>query len=406
MIFTLFKKELIDSLRDRRTLIMMLLVPVVLYPGMMLLVGTVMAAGKEKLSREVIPIGVLGDDAEKFLEAAKLSPNSPRVPTTLNDGAEKMREKQLWALVDAPDGAWGGLLSKKQATVTVRYTKRHDRSIEAYDRIRKALDALGKEHLSLRLAEAELPTEFVEPVKMNAIDVDFDKDLGPLIASRVLPVLLLVMLFMGALYPAIDVTAGEKERGTLETLLVAPVRPLQVMFAKYLTVTLISVLASVANLAAMGVTFAFGISLDSGLKASMNLSMGQLLTLFACFVPAALTASGVSLAVGSLARSFKEAQSLLTPVTLVAIVPGMLALMPGIELNTWTALVPLLNIALLVKAVILGAAQPLHVVLTLLSLSALALFSLKMAANAFQSEALRFGGAESWKSLFVPAVRR
>jgi len=110
----------------------------------------------------------------------------------------------------------------------------------------------------------------------------------------------------------------------------------------------------------------------------------------------------VNLAIASLARSFKEAQTLLTPVTLIAIFPGTAAMVPGLELNVWTACVPLLNLALLIKAVVLGAAQPLPVLITCAVIALCALGAMKLAANAFVSEALRFGGSDNWRELFRP----
>lgn len=397
---SLFKKELTDSLRDRRTLLMMLLLPVLLYPGTMILVGTVMAAGKARLATEELVIAVASDDAEQFLKSQPLPPHTGWVRMTRDSGVAALKEKKVWAVVDAGAGTFAAVKAGQQGEVTVLYTKRHDRSMEAFDRVRRVLDACAKAALKIRLVAAALPETFADPVKIDAQDVDFQKDLGPLIASRVLPVMLVMMLFMGALYPAIDVTAGEKERGTLETLLVAPVRPIQVMAAKYLTVALIASLATCVNLAAMAITFAFGLKLDGGLSATLRFDLGQVLTLLVCLVPAAFMITGVALAIASLARNFKEAQSLLTPVTLIAVVPGLLALMPGIELNAWTAAIPLLNVALMVKAVVLGAAHPLHVAITVLSIAVCSLGSLKLAANAFASEALRFGGTESWRALF------
>jgi sodium transport system permease protein len=240
----------------------------------------------------------------------------------------------------------------------------------------------------------------VQPVKADPVDLDFQKDLGPLIASRLLPIILLTMLIIGALYPAVDLTAGEKERGTLETLLVAAVRPVDVMAAKYLTVSLVAVVTALANLAAMGVTFGMGISLGGPASTSFQLSAGQVLTMLVCLVPAALLLSGISLAVASTARTFKEGQSLMSPVMLACLAPALLSQMPGIELNPVTALIPLLNVALLIKAAVLGTASALEVLLTSLSVLAFAALALKVAASAFNSEVFRFGGTEGWRALF------
>ena len=399
----LLKKELTDSLRDRRTLAMMLLLPMLLYPGLLLLIGSITAAGKERLKRMDLVVAVASDDAARFLAERPVPVHTRYQRMARAAGEAKMREKEVWAVVDAPPGAHDAVAAGGQATVTVLYTERHDESGEALKRVRSVLDDVGHGALQLRLEAARLPEAFAEPVLTEAKDVDFDKDLGPLIASRILPVLLVVMLFMGALYPAIDVTAGEKERGTLETLLVAPVRPLEVMAAKYLTVAVISTAASMANLLAMAATFSFGLKLDEAVTTRVTFGPAQLLTMAVCLVPASLMVSGVALAIASLARSFKEAQSLLTPVTLIGMVPGIVAMVPGIELNWVTAWVPLLNLALLIKAVVLGAATVGPVLITCGVIVACALLALKLAANAFVSEALRFGGADNWRELFRPA---
>jgi sodium transport system permease protein len=132
----------------------------------------------------------------------------------------------------------------------------------------------------------------------------------------------------------------------------------------------------------------------------MRLSWGQVLSLLACLLPAAILISGLALAVASLAKSVREGQNLLAPLVMVGTVPGILAMMPGVELTAVTALIPLLNLALLVKSVALSSAQPLHVVLTAVSTLLFSTFGLWLSANAFRSEALRFGGAGAIWDLF------
>ena len=178
-------------------------------------------------------------------------------------------------MVDSPSGAFAAVNATGQGVVTVVYTKRQDRSVEGRDRVRTVLDEVSKGALVTRLEHAELPATFAEPVKRDELDLDFQKDLGPYLASRLLPLLLLMMLFIGALYPAVDLTAGEKERGTLETLLVAPVRPIDVMQAKFVAVALTAVVAALANLSAMGATFALGIEVAEGSPAQLREMSGQ-----------------------------------------------------------------------------------------------------------------------------------
>ncbi|HEY3452654.1 MAG TPA: ABC transporter permease [Myxococcales bacterium] len=395
----LFKKEITDSLRDRRTLLMMLFLPVVLYPGSLALIGAVTASGQARLARSQLSIAVTSEDAAQLLTPTPAKTTLVRLDRGAAETA--LRERKVAAALDVAPGSLGKLEAKDQLLATLLFTRKYDRSIQAKERLKKALEAAGVRALEKRLEQASLPAKFAQPVDVQEEDVDFKKNLGPLIASKLLPMILVMMLFMGALYPALDVTAGEKERGTLETLLVAPVRPMDVMAAKYLTVATIASITTVMNLVAMGITFHLGLDLTGGESpVRLTLSAGQIATLLACLIPAAFMVSGVSLAVASLARSYKEGQSLMTPLVSVALVPAILAMTPGVEFDSATAMLPLLNVALLVKATMLGTATAAPIAITIGSVLACSAAAVALAANAFQSEALRFGGAESWRDLF------
>ncbi len=394
MLGVLLRKELTDALRDRRTLILMLLVPLLLYPGLLLFMGQLMVAGRARLSTAELEVGLVGS-APQLLASIPAPVNTKWVVLPKEEAEARLRGQTLGAFIEVRPGA-----TPDQTVAELVYTKRHDLSVEARDRGKKVIDALGLQLRERRLTDAGLPLSFAEPLKVEERDVDFAKDLGPYLVSRFLPCILVVMLFLGSLYAAIDVTAGEKERGTLETLLVAPVSPRTVMAAKYLTVLLISVTVTLVNLGAMSLTFSLGLSLAPEQSFKLSLSATQIAMLVMALLPASAMVTGVSLVVASLAKSFREAQSLLSPVMTIGVLPGVAALTPGMEISHVTALVPLLNVALLVKAVVLGSAQWSHVLLTAGSITVFALLAVKLAARAFLSESLRFGGAESWKDLF------
>ncbi len=398
----LLGKELLDVARDNRTLVLTILLPVLLYPGMLLLMGAIISAGNQRLKNEQLTVAVVGESTEALLARKPIPAKTTWKKVTRAEGEQLLRDQKVAAVVQAPDDATTSLDSGRQAIVTVVYTKRFDRSIEALDRVRPVLDSINSDALKLRLEARQLEAGFVQPVKAEAVDLEFQKDLGPLIASRMLPIILLTMLILGALYPAVDLTAGEKERGTLETLLVSGARPVDVMAAKYLTVSTVAIVTALANLGAMAATFGFGLSFGppGGATTTFQLSAGQMLTMLACLIPAALLLAGIALSVCSTARTFKEGQSLMSPVMIACIAPALLSQMPGVELNDYTALIPLLNVALLIKASVLGNVTPVQVLLTMGSVTVFALLALKTAATAFNSEVFRFGGTEGWRALF------
>lgn len=396
---TLLRKELVDSLRDRRTLFIMIAVPVALYPLLLLALGGILSAGRDELKKAELTIGRVGSGAARVLSEARLPPRTRWTDLSRPAAEVALREKKVHAFVvmDRPPEPGGAL---PQAKATVVYTKRFDKSIEALERARAVLKAVSSEAARARMSVRGLPADFAEPLVTEEYDLDFQKDIGPLLASRLLPLVLLLMLFMGSFYAAVEVTAGEKERGTLETLLAAPVQPTTVMAAKYLTVCLLGIAVSLFNLAGMAVTFARGFHVADGVSVSVRMSAGQLSMLGLALTCASLAVGGASLVVASLARNFKEGQQLLTPLMMLGLVPALASLMPGLELNHRLALVPFLNVALLIKAVMLGTAHWSHAAVTCGSVLAVAAVCVMLAANAYQSERLRFGGAESWRELF------
>lgn len=396
MLRVLLKKELLDALRDKRTLLVMGALPILLYPLLMTVIGVAMTVGKTRLEKTPLKVAVVSDDAQALLALQPVPPFTEYVKLSPHEGEARLKGRTVAAVVDAPLGASQANSRNEQAVVRVRYTKRFDESVEALARLQRVLGALEIQTLTARLEAAKLPKEFAEPVKAEVVDVDFQQDIGPFIASRMLPLMLVLMLFMGALYPAIDVTAGERERGTLETLLVAPVTPRAIMVAKYLTVVIIACVTALANLVAMGLTFAVGFRLDANLTAQLTFSPAQFAVMLACLLPTAFAVSAVTMSIASLAKNFKEAQSMLTPVSLMASMPGIVALMPGMELNVWTAAIPLVNVALLVKAVVLGTAGLVEILVCLGSIGCVAAVAMWILGRVYANESLRLTGASGF----------
>ena len=397
----LWRKELVDALRDRRTLVAMVLVPMALYPLMLFGMGEIIVAGRAHLAEERIEVALLDDEGARLLPPELAPARTAFVRMSRRAAEEGIRAgKGVGAAVGMAPGARAAFDAGEPAHLTLLYTQRHDFSIEARDRMRSLLEKLGVQFVEQRLAAAHLPPAYARPLETEEEDIDFHKDVGPLVAAHVLPMVFLVMLFVGSFYAAIDVTAGEKERGTLETLLVAPVRPLEVMLGKYAAVSTVALFATLINLGAMAATFRVGVSLGEETRASVALTWGQAAVILASLIPAALLISALSLAVASLARTYREGQSLLTPLMIVGLVPGVAAQMPGIELGEVTAWVPLLNVALIVKAVVLGTVSAWQLAAGAISIGLCALGSLWLAANAFRSESIRFGAAGGWRDLF------
>jgi ABC-2 type transport system permease protein/sodium transport system permease protein len=215
--------------------------------------------------------------------------------------------------------------------------------------------------------------------------------------AALIPLILVLMTVTGAVYPAIDLTAGERERGTLETLIAAPVPRLGLLMAKYVAVLTVALLTAIVNLTAMTITahstslgetlFGGGLSFDVVIKVLL------LLALFAAFF------SAILLALTSYARSFKEAQAYIIPLMLVCLVPGVLCLLPGLEFTGWMAVTPLVNIVMLARDLLEGTVVTRLAVAAVCSTLLYVAAAIAIAARIFGTDAILYGSPATWSDL-------
>lgn len=259
------------------------------------------------------------------------------------------------------------------------------------DRLRAVNDRYVQDQLSLLGRRLRYPTQITSKSVRSA---------GTAVSlTTVIPLILILMTITGAVYPAIDLTAGERERGTLEALMAAPVPRLGLLTAKYVAVVTVALLTASANLLAMTITLVttglgkalFG---QAGLSPLVLVEVLALLVLFAGFF------SAVLLALTSFARSFKEAQAYLIPVMLLSLAPGLISLMPGVEFNGLLAVTPLINIVLLARDLFGGAVDPTLATVAVLTTALYALAAVGVAARVFGTDAILYGSEASWSDLF------
>ena len=216
--------------------------------------------------------------------------------------------------------------------------------------------------------------------------------------TAVIPLILILMTITGAVYPAIDLTAGERERGTLEILVAAPVPRLALLFAKYVSVVTVAVLTATVNLVMMMLTLQFS-GLAQALAGDQELSVSTVLLVFGLLLLFAAFFSAVLLALTSFARSFKEAQAYLIPLMLVSLAPGLVGMLPGLKLTGLYAVTPLLNIVLLGRDLFGGHASLSMAVVVVFSTLAYALAALAGAARIFGAESVLYSEQGSWSDL-------
>ena len=368
-ILTVYGKELRDSLRDRRTLVSMIVVPTLMIPGIMAIAVLVSARLINRARQEIPTVMILGGTDSPLVGAALAAEPKIRLVPAAADWKQRIIDKRLRAAVEIPPGFDEALTRGESATVRLYDYETELRSGFAIGELRRFFTEYRDRTVAARLAAHDLPPALVTPFEVQTKNVAPPEKVGGNTIGGMIPYLFILLCFTGAMYPALDLTAGEKERGTMETILCSPVARLDLVLGKFLMVLTASLATVVWSFLATGATLVIGGMLWAGVggfpaaaKPGVGGATGVIplldpwgtLTVLAMVVPVAVLFSAVLLALALFAKSVKEAQSYVSPLIIVIIIPAMMGLMPGVELNTRLALVPILNIALVSKELVSG----------------------------------------------------
>ena len=392
--WVVFRKELVDVLRDRRTLIFMVVVPTVVIPLLMWVSTELVTHFREKLAREQVEILVLNARAAPALvegvsRRARVANGDPEYDDELDAAAglqrafrpnfrlitdplpglaglkdpalreqallEAVRTERIAAAVEFADDAADKLGSDDSTEIRIYYLDASDRSSAALDGMRRIFRSLEQQIVEHRLQEQELPSGFASPLKLRARRLP-----GPgllvKILSQILPYMILIFAFLGAMYPAIDLGAGEKERGTLETLLVAPVSRLSIVLGKFGVILVAALTSAVLATISLSLSLQLGIfsTLSAVSGASFSFSLTEALAALLLIVPISCIFAALLLALSIFAKSFKEGQSYASPLQLLVIMPAIISFVPGVKLDWLMASIPVVNVSLALKEIFTG----------------------------------------------------
>jgi sodium transport system permease protein len=355
-----FGKELRDSLRDRRTIISMIVVPVLAIPLLMFGVGTLVFKTVTKARQEVPHVMIVGgENSPKVLSALRAARNLQVVPAT-EDFTNQIVEKRVRAVVKLPADFDASIAGGEKAEVDIYEYAGEIKSGFAAGNLNAFFQNLRDTTVRERLESRGVPVEVLKPFTIQRQNVAPPAKVAGSLLGGMLPYIIIILCMTGAMYPAIDLTAGEKERGTMETILCCPVGRTELVLGKFLMVLTASVGTVVLALLSMGATFQFAKRVLAGsaprevLQTVATIDIGGLAGVFLMLLPVAVMLSAALLMVGLFSKSFREAQSYCGPLMLVVIVPAIAGMLPGMELNASLAVVPLLNVSLVCKEMISG----------------------------------------------------
>ena len=389
IIFSIFKKELTDVLRDRRTLFFMIVIPVIVMP--LILIGSIkfQEYQSKKSDEKVLNIGLINKTSDSQIRDYLLDQKGVYLVEDIDLDSLELGIKN--------DSLQGGLYIHKNFINDISangmgevevYYKSSDLMSKAKNRIYNALDIYKNEVVSERLSGFNVDKGLLEPLDIINKDMSTKKETIGKAVGGLIPYMLVIFIFLGAMYPAIDLGAGEKERGSLETLLSSPATKFEITVGKLMVVSLAGMVSGLISVVGISAPIYLLGNIPDQIKSTVLeiISPFIIVSVIILMIPIAIFFASMLLSISFYARSFKEAQSLMGPLNIVIIVPLMLTLGPGIEIDHITALIPLINVGLLTKEILAGSAQPIYFIETLSSLLFFAAIGIRFSVYWFNKE--------------------
>jgi sodium transport system permease protein len=360
MIFKIFKKELKETIRDKRTMIMMIVIPLLVFPVLINVVTSVSSSFADSAEEKIFKIGIIGDTNDYLAQKLNEIPNSfgPKELISYRGDSAKMvndyENEQLDLLLFYGPNVKQQLEANKKAFV--KWTL--DRTQMGYsDRAKSYMQIIETEARFNRYDALGIDEKALIPFEIIYENTASQQQMIGELAGGFLPYIFIAFGFMGCMYPAIDLFTGEKERGTIETLLSTPVHRWKILVGKMLVIVLSGLMAAFSALLGLFFSIQFlDMIPDENLLEVIStiLTPVFIVNLFFLLLPLTIFFAGIMVPISVYTKTFKEAQSIIAPLNIVVIIPAMLGLFPGIELNIATACIPILNIVLTTKSLIAG----------------------------------------------------
>lgn len=389
LIKAIYQKELLDLVRDRRTLISMVVVPVVVLPLIFQLATRVTSRMEQNAEQEAKTMGI----------AARVS--TPSIREALEKTGLQMSEKDdLKAAVENKTSA--AAVEEIPGTppqIEIYVDSSNPTSSAAADKIRMALNDLKDQSIRGSLRNSGIPASVLTPFIVKRTNLASQRQMSGGLWGMIIPYLLLLIMFTTGMYPIIDMTAGEKERKTLEAFLASPASRQEIVMGKIMAAMTAILVTAALTLGSM----VYSISKNklgagrsdearevSNAMSSIPLDPHTVTLIAAIILPMAIFAASVMFTIALFARSFKEGQSYLTPLALIVIVPAFLGGMPGLHLTPVLCLIPIFNASMMIRAVLLGDVSMVNFAVTLAANLVYAGIAFLIATRMFERENVLF----------------
>jgi len=367
----LFSKELLGAVRDRRTLILTVFFPLFFYPLIVGVMGHFTTAEQVRLDTMVPTVIIVDNSDDEMFEnrVRQASAFYPLFVSDIENGLQDLQDKTGQVMMAANKDAGGPGIG---LDITLYYDQTDQIGVVAAARVRDFLQVYLSDVLREKLDSLGMDYDSLSPpINLTVENVATGESMGRMILSRLLPYFMVLAILTGAMGLGAEITAGEKERGTIATLLVSQLSRTEIVLGKFLTILTVSLVSSILSAVGLlvGVHF-FGGSLATtgaaqGVQATFSLSLASFGWMLVVLIPLAIILSALVVIVGTYARSQKEASTYLMPIYMVIVLIGLVSMSGGSTFVGARFLIPIANALYALQEIIVGNLQFSHLVYTL-----------------------------------------
>ena len=384
----IFQKEVLDNLRDRRAL-SSTLIGTLLGPGLMLLLFFVIGQTVEGATQQTLQLPVVGiEHAPNLIEF--LEQNNVEILDPPADPRESVRVGDYDVILIVPKGYGDDLQNGIPATVQLVVDASRQSSQVEVDRTERLLDTYTQQLAVLRLVARGVSPSILQPLSVETIDVATPQSQAASLLGT-MPYFLIFSVFLGGMHLAIDTTAGERERNSLEPLLINPVSRRDMVLGKMGATVLFTIVSLIGTITAFGVLFNL-VPLEDFVGARININLGVMMAIFLICLPMVGLAASIQTIIAAFSRNYKEAQSYLSFLPLIPALPGMFLAFVPVKPTLWMMMIPTFGQQLIINQ--LMREEPVLVINVVVSISITLLLSLVLTAVAvwlYKKERILFG---------------
>lgn len=387
-------KEILDTIRDRRTLVTMIVVPLVLMPLLVLGPNLLRLSQEESRVLETQDIAIINAESAPQL-VSEIEQNPGLAIVEVENPEQAIQDEEIAALLVIPEGFEIAIENETTPeAISIQFKVSNSKSEAALGKFSSILDAYEREVVSSRLVERGLSRDLVTPFDVRRVNVASASEASGFFLSFLLPLFLVLWAAVGGAQTAIDHSVGEKERGTLESLLVSPPKRSAFVVGKVLSVFGVTLVATTLSLTGFALSLTYGGNLFPGSLLFQALSFAiSFETLLLLFLTAAITAlmmSALTFALYLWTRNFKEAQTYTTYLSFGVMIPafGVSFMDPPTAIQAF--FIPIYNSAAILKSLLLGNINWTHILITYISCGIYAILGIFGAIRMYSNERVLF----------------